>query len=212
MPGSTKLEITGPAGRLEALWRSGEGSEAFSRATIVCHPHPQYGGTMENKVVARIARYVSEAGIDAVRFNFRGTGRSEGSFDSGRGERDDLRAVIEYVAHRAPTGKIAIVGFSFGAWIGLDVGRQSNVVKALVGVAPPVRMFDFGFFTDASKPTLIIYAENDQYTPSSTTKAWLESSATESLESACIPDVDHFFGPQVDNVGRKVAEFLTRVL
>src|SRR6476646_7466828 len=102
MSGSTKFFIQGPAGRLQALWRSGGQAEDFSRAAIVCHPHPQFGGTMENKVVARAARYIAEAGIEAIRFNFRGVGQSEGLFDAGQGERDDLRSVIDHVAGVSP--------------------------------------------------------------------------------------------------------------
>src|SRR5262249_11461725 len=164
MSGSVKLFIPGAAGKLQALWRSGGHPQDFTRAAVICHPHPLYGGTMENKVVARTARYVSEAGIEAIRFNFRGVGQSEGFFDQGQGERDDLRAVLAYVRSVSPQSSIAAVGFSFGAWIALDVGTADPTVKALVGIAPPVRMFDFEFLTSSSKPKLIVYAENDQYT------------------------------------------------
>src|SRR5262245_45532315 len=111
MSGSSKLTISGPAGGLQALWRSGS-HPPFQRAAIICHPHPQFGGTMENKVVARSARYVSEAGIEAIRFNFRGVQQSEGSFDEGRGECDDLRSVIEYVRNLSPSARLAVAGFS----------------------------------------------------------------------------------------------------
>jgi len=207
----TRLFIDGPAGKLQCLWTSGGHAEDFRRAAIVCHPHPQFGGTMENKVVARASRYISEAGIEAIRFNFRGVSQSEGSFDSGRGERDDLRAVIDYVAGISPEASLAVVGFSFGAWVGLDVGEKHPAIRALVGLAPPVRMFDFHFAGESSKPKLIVYAENDQFTDSATTKAWIEK-ANPPIESILIPGVDHFFGPQVDEVGLKVAEFLVRVL
>src|SRR5438477_13133159 len=117
MSGSARLSIPGPAGNLQGLWRSGGHPEGFSRAALICHPHPLYGGTMESKVVARCARYISEAGIEAVRFNFRGVQQSEGSFDAGRGERDDLLAVIDYVVGISSAAKLAVVGFSFGAWV-----------------------------------------------------------------------------------------------
>lgn len=166
---------------------------------------------MENKVVARASRYISEAGIESIRFNFRGVSQSEGSFDSGRGEREDLHAVIDYVAGISPEATLAVVGFSFGAWVGLDVGEKHPAVRALVGLAPPVRMFDFHFPGLSSKPKLIVYAENDQFTDSATTKAWIET-ANPPIESILVPGVDHFFGPLVDEVGHKVAEFLVRVL
>jgi alpha/beta superfamily hydrolase len=209
--GSTKLFIPGPAGKLQGLWRSGGHPQDFRRAAVICHPHPLYGGTMENKVVARTARYVSEAGIEAIRFNFRGIGQSDGSFDKGQGERDDLRAALEYVRSVSSQANLAAVGFSFGAWIALSVGETDPAVKALVGIAPPVRMFDFEFLSSSSKAKLIIYAENDQYTDAATTKAWI-GRAKQPLESILIPEVDHFFGARVDDVGKKIAEFLSRVL
>ncbi len=158
-------------------------------------------------MVARLSRYVSEAGIEAIRFNFRGVGQSEGQFDGGRGEREDLLAVIDYVKGISPNAKLAAAGFSFGAWIALGVGNTHPAVNALVGIAPPVRMFDFEFPNSSSKPKLIIYAGNDQYTDAPTTERWLQS-ASGPVESILIPDVDHFFGVRVDDVGKKVAEFL----
>jgi alpha/beta superfamily hydrolase len=209
--GSTKLFIPGPAGKLQALWRSGGNPQNFTRAAIICHPHPLYGGTMENKVVARTARYLSEARIEAVRFNFRGVGQSEGSFNEGRGERADLRAAVAYVHDISPQAKLAVIGFSFGAWIALEVGERDSSLSALVGIAPPVRLFDFDFLKTSSKSKLIIYAENDQYTDAATIKAWLVD-ATGPIESVLIPGVDHFFGIRVDEVGKKVADFLSRTL
>lgn len=209
--GSTKLFIQGPAGNLQALWRSGGHPQDFTRAAIVCHPHPLFGGTMENKVVARAARYIAEAGIEAIRFNFRGVDQSEGKHDQGRGEREDLLAVIDHVLSISSNARLVLVGFSFGSWIALDVGARHPSVHALVGLAPPVRMFDFEYLSATSKPTLIVYAENDQYTPAATTKSWVESSK-QRVESVLVPGVDHFFGPQVDAVGRKVAEFVSTVL
>jgi alpha/beta superfamily hydrolase len=209
--GSRKLFIDGPAGKLQALWRSGGDREHFTRAAIVCHPHPQFGGTMENKVVARASRYISETGIEAIRFNFRGVGQSEGTFDNGAGEREDLRAVIEHVTRISPHARLAVVGFSFGAWVGLSVGAAHPAVCALVGIAPPVRMFDFQYFESLSKPTLIVYAGNDQFTDPGVTQEWIASGRSP-VESILFPGVDHFFGPQVDEAGRKIAEFLDRVL
>jgi len=209
--GSVKLFIQGPAGKLQALWRSGGLPQEFTKAAVICHPHPQYGGTMENKVVARCARFIAESGIEAVRFNFRGVGQSEGSFDGGPGERDDLRAVIEHVMGISRQTRLAVVGFSFGSWIALEVGERHPSVTAIVGIAPPMRMFDFEYFNTSSKPKLIVYAENDQYTPASATKAWIES-ARQPIESVLIPGVDHFFGPDVDHVAVKVAQFVSIVL
>ena len=211
MAGSARLVIAGPAGDLQVLWRSGGHPENFSQAAIICHPHPLYGGTMENKVVARCARHISEAGIEAVRFNFRGVQQSHGAFDHGRGECEDLVAVIDYVTKISPQAKLGVVGFSFGAWIGLTVGWTNPAVHALGAIAPPVRMFDFKTSVASSKPTLVVYAGNDQYTNSADTEAWIQQ-LPQPIESVLLPGVDHFFGHRVDEVGMKVAEFLNRVL
>lgn len=173
----------------------------------MCHPHPLYGGTMENKVVARSARYISERGVESVRFNFRGVDQSEGSYNNGDGEREDMQAVIAYVLGISPQARLAAVGFSFGSYVALEVGARSAAVQALVAIAPPLRLFDFEFLKTSSKPKLIVYAEKDQYTPSEVTAAFVRT-LTGSIDSMCIPEVDHFFGPQVDAVGHKVADFV----
>jgi uncharacterized protein len=209
--GSTKLFIDGPAGKLQALWRSGGHPADFTKAVVLCHPHPLFGGTMENKVVARSARYISESGIEAIRFNFRGVDQSEGSFDNGNGEREDLEAVIAHVLKVSPGARLAVVGFSFGSFVALEVGARHPSVKALVGLAPALRMFNFEFLKPSVKPKLIVYAGKDQYTDAATTAAFA-ASLSEPVTSICIPDVDHFFGPEVDQVGHTVAGFVLSVL
>ena len=166
---------------------------------------------MENKVVARAARYIAESGIEAIRFNFRGVDQSEGKHDEGKGERDDLLAVTHHVLEVSPRARLALVGFSFGSWIALEVGVKHPAVDVLVGLAPPIRMFTFDYDNATSKPTLVVYAGNDQYTPAASTRSWIES-AKQPIQSLLVPDVDHFFGDQVDMVGRAVAEFVHNTL
>src|SRR5207237_3114944 len=105
----------GPAGRIEAILK--EPAAPVARAAIVCHPHPLFGGTMHNKVVFRIARAFQDAGFAVLRFNFRGTGRSQGTHDNGRGEQDDLRAAIEFIAQKYPDAEVWLAGFSFGSMV-----------------------------------------------------------------------------------------------
>jgi hypothetical protein len=211
MTSSTKLFFDGPAGKLEGLWRSGGHPDNFQKATILCHPHPVYGGTMENKIVARCARDISGGGIETLRFNFRGAGQSDGAFDSGRGERDDLRAAIDFVLGKSPQARLAIVGFSFGAWIGLEVGRSHPSVDVLVAIAPPVRMFEFPPLEASSRRKLVVYAGRDQYTAPEATRKWIEGLAPP-VESYFVPDVDHFFDNRVDEVAAKVAAFVSSAL
>ena len=108
---------------------------------MVCHPHPVYGGTMNNRVVYRAAKAVREAGLVALRFNFRGVGASTGSFDQGEGEKDDVLAAMDYLEQKYPSLPQALVGFSFGARVGLEVGVRDPRIQAMVGLGIPPRAF-----------------------------------------------------------------------
>jgi uncharacterized protein len=202
-----KLFIKGPAGKMQALWHSGGHPDDFIRAAVVCHPHPSHGGTMEDEIVASCSRYISEAGIEVLAFNFRGVQRSEGKYDGGRGERDDTLAAIDHLLQISSKARVGVVGFSFGAWVGLDAGNQHTAVDVLVGIAPVVSA-DFRFLQASSKRKLIVFAEHDQYTDELAMRAWLQS-LSQPLETCFVPGVGHVFGDRVDTVGRKVAEFLS---
>src|SRR5512138_1985506 len=143
----TVSDLTGPAGRLEALIdeparvrnRTPAISTAHPRAAVVfAHPHPQFGGTMHTKAVFQGAKGLVRAGCAVLRFNFRGVGRSAGEFDRGEGEMDDFKAALDYMAARYPGLPLWAAGFSFGAWVALEVGAMDDRVTALIGVAPPV--------------------------------------------------------------------------
>src|SRR5690606_10174585 len=138
------LVLPGPAGALEVAVDLPEADVARVPATaIVCHPLPTEGGTMHNKVVTMAARALRELGVATVRFNFRGTGASAGEFDEGRGERDDLRAVAEWVRAQRPVDQLWLAGFSFGAWVSLSMAAELQP-SLLVSIAPPAgRGWDF---------------------------------------------------------------------
>ena len=133
-----------PAGRLEALlWTSPESDPKF--VAVVCHPHPLFGGTMHNKVVFQAAKALHQRGATVLRFNFRGAGQSEGEHDHGRGEQDDVRAAIDYLAAEFPGRPILLAGFSFGSWVGLRVGCEDARVTQLIGLGLPVDNIDMSF-------------------------------------------------------------------
>ena len=134
---SGALLIPGPAGRLELMVDLPEPGEARAGVAIVCHPHPPDGGTLHNKVVTMTARALSELGLAAVRFNFRGVGQSEGQFDEGRGETLDLLAVADWLSKVRPGDALWLGGFSFGSWVALKAARQLPV-KQMISIAPPV--------------------------------------------------------------------------
>src|SRR5271170_3382880 len=147
--------IDGPAGRLESLlWTSA--SENPTLAAVVCHPHPLFAGTMHNKVVYQTAKALHLRGIPVLRFNFRGAGLSEGLHDAGKGEQDDVRAALDYMATKYSGGDLLLAGFSFGSWVGLRVGCEDARVTDLIGLGIPVNSVDLSYLRECTKPKLFI--------------------------------------------------------
>ncbi len=160
IPASGRIDLPVVHGRLEAILK--EHAAPFA-AVVVCHPHPRGGGTMDNNVVYRVARALADAGATVLRFNFRGVGRSSGSYDGGIGEEEDARAALDYLQGRAPGVPLWMAGFSFGARVGLTVGAIDPRVEKLLGVGLALKMFDYGFLARSTKPKAIIQAANDEY-------------------------------------------------
>lgn len=161
---SHRVEFRGPAGRIEGILQGREGAET-PRLAVVCHPHPLAGGTMHTKVVHRAARALELSGHRVLRFNFRGVGASEGVHDHGRGEQEDVRAALDFLRALHPQRPVTLGGFSFGSWVGMRVGCASAAVNALVGIAPPANLFDFGFLARCPKPKLFIHGTADTLAP-----------------------------------------------
>ena len=159
-PASGRIDLPVAHGLLEAILK--ETAEPFA-AAVVCHPHPKGGGTMHNNVVYRVGKALGAAGASVLRFNFRGVGRSTGAYDHGVGEEDDARAALDFLAQRYPGLPLWMVGFSFGARVGLTVGAADSRVDKLLGVGLALKMFDYGFLATSSKPRAIIQAADDEY-------------------------------------------------
>src|ERR1700682_1541992 len=138
-PAPERLFIDGPAGTLEAVVE--ETAVSGSSYAVVCHPHPSFGGTMDNKVVTTVARALHETGIPTLRFNFRGVGASAGAFDQGVGETADADAVASWGAERWRGRTLVIAGFSFGAYVALRLAQQ-RVPRHLITIAPALELFD----------------------------------------------------------------------
>src|ERR1051325_6049000 len=140
-------------GRLEAILKEPrEGAEGARGVALVLHPHPLGGGTMHNKVVFRAAAALNEAGLITLRINFRGVGQSTGVHDEGRGEREDVRAGLDYLAANYPGQEITLCGFSFGARVGLEVGMADDRVARMIAIGAPVDKYDFTFLEESRKP------------------------------------------------------------
>jgi hypothetical protein len=198
--------LAGPAGRLEAmLWTSSADDPAF--AAVVCHPHPLFGGTMHNKVVYQAAKALHERGASILRFNFRGTGQSEGEHDKGRGEQDDVRAALDYLATEFPGKPIVLAGFSFGSWVGLRVGCNDARVDKLIGLGLPVDKTDMSFLRACAKPKLLIQGGNDQFGARANIET-LYATLPEPKHLVIVDGVDHFFTGRLDQIGLAINAWL----
>ena len=198
-----QTDIPAPHGLLEGLLRLPDGMAASAsdgearpaHAAVVCHPHPQFGGTMHNKVVFRLAAALVEHGIPALRFNFRGVGRSTGAYDEGRGEADDVRAALDALAARYPGVPVLVAGFSFGAWVGFPVGCADARVTHLIGAGAPVSLLHADDLAGCAKPKLIVQGEQDQYGPRDALETWF-ARLPEPKRLTIVPGADHFFTQQ----------------
>ncbi len=198
--------IEGPAGRLEAmLWTVASADPSL--AAVVCHPHPLFGGTMHNKVVFQAAKAIHGRGIPVLRFNFRGAGLSEGVHDKGRGERDDVRAALDYLTREFPRRPILLGGFSFGAWVGLRVGCQDARVTKLIGLGLPVNDSDLSYLRTRAKPKLIIQGGNDEFGSRANVEA-LFATMPEPKHLVIVEGADHFFAGKLDQVAATIDAWL----
>ena len=176
-------------------------------AAVVCHPHPLYGGTMHNKVVFRAAKAAVQAGLPTLRFNFRGVGKSTGSFSHGIGEREDVKAALDYLGTRFPAVPVCLIGFSFGASVGLRVGASDSRVAALVGLGVPVASSNMDFLRGVLKPKLIIQGTRDQFGPRAQVESFYGSLA-EPKQIYWVQNADHLFTGKLEEVQRAIGEFL----
>jgi alpha/beta superfamily hydrolase len=185
--------IAGPIGQLEALLNTGDDNAKY--AALVCHPHPRFGGTMHNKVVYAATKALNGFGFPVLRFNFRGAGLSEGEHAGGQGERDDVRAALDWL-HREFHLPLIFAGFSFGAAVGLRVACPDERVRALISLGTPVnaegRSYQYEFLRECTKPKLFASGGRDQYGP----RAELErvvAAAAEPKKLVLVGNADHFF-------------------
>lgn len=196
------------AGEVELEARLWEPVEAEpTGAALLCHPHPLYGGTMNNRVIYRAGKGAVAAGLAALRFNFRGVGASTGSYTGGAGEQKDAAALLGWLEHRYPGLPLALIGFSFGAWVGLQVAGQDPRVSALVGLGVPVKSYDFEFLIDIDKASLYIVGTRDEFCPRDQMELLARRLPRTSAVS-WVDGADHFFNDQVDGVQNRVKDFL----
>ena len=204
---ATVHDLTGPAGKLEALLDT---PDAAPRAAVVfAHPLPTHGGTMHTKAVYQGTKGLVRAGCAVLRFNFRGVGHSAGSFDGGAGEKGDFTAALDYMAGKYPGLPLWAAGFSFGSWIALETGAADDRVGVLIGIAPPVTRvgYDFSQTRVSTKPKFFVHGEADDICP--VQDMWkFYGALPEPKELVVIDMADHLFDGHTAEVGEALEELL----
>jgi alpha/beta superfamily hydrolase len=190
------LMLDGPAGKLESLLEEPE-NQAPNEAVLVCHPHPQHGGTMHNKVVYRIARGLRRSGSVVLRFNYRGVNMSAGSYDHGIGETEDARAALRFLRNRYPDLPYAIAGFSFGSRIALSLGCELGDARRLIPVGYPAGSSQGVALGLCSVPRYFIQSTNDQFGPRPTMQAYFDA-LPGPKQLIWVEARDHFFAGALD--------------
>jgi uncharacterized protein len=198
--------VTGPVGALEARLETADGDATPGVFGVVCHPHPLYGGTMDNKVTHVIARSMVECGVPALRFNFRGVGASAGQFDNGRGETEDLAAVVAEGRSRFPSAALWLGGFSFGAFVALRAAARLAPVK-LVAVAPPVARFELGDVAHPDCDWMLAQGDADDVVPPDAVLAWAAQQPRKPRLHV-LQGAGHFFHGKLHELKPLVLDFL----
>jgi uncharacterized protein len=199
------LFVPGPAGRIEASFAEGDAA----RATIVlCHPHPQYGGSMHDAVLDTVARVAQRNSLATLKFNFRGVGASDGSYDSSVGEVEDLLAVLDWLRAAYPSNRILLAGYSFGSnvvWQALD---RAGPVALVLLIAPPVGPMQFLARAGPRTPLAVIYGDDDAFVDAATLQRWVSESVP-AAHVMSIAGTDHFFSGAHDALAGAVERAIT---
>jgi len=192
------VTVPGPAGRLEALLEEPEDGES-RKAALVCHPHPNHGGTMRNKVVYRTARALRHEGAVVLRFNFRGVGASEGSWGGGDGELDDARSALDFLRERYPDLPYTLAGFSFGAGIILELGCENADATRLIALGFPLTYQDREYVRCPAPPRFFVHSTQDEYAPREKFEAFY-SQLSGNKHLTWIESRNHFFDEGLDEL------------
>jgi alpha/beta superfamily hydrolase len=209
-----EVTFTGPAGRIEGRFQPSK--QRGAPIAIVLHPHPQFGGTMNNKIVYDLFYSFVQRGFSALRFNFRGVGRSQGSFDHGAGELSDAAAALDWVQAVTPDAKACwIAGVSFGAWIGMQLLMRRPEIEGFISVAPPANRFDFSFLAPCPSSGLIVHGDSDRVAPLRDVETLVSKLKTQKgiiIEQSVIEGANHFFDGKTDELIAACAGYLDKRL
>ncbi len=202
--------FNGPDGRLEGRYHHGKSPSA--PIALLLHPHPQHGGTMNNKVVYGLYHAFARRGFSTLRFNFRGVGRSQGKFDNGQGELSDAASALDWMQTYNPNASTCwVAGFSFGAWIGMQLLMRRPEIDGFVSVAPPANIYDFSFLAPCPSSGLIVHGGADDLVPeSSVSKLATKLSAQRNIrvKYRTVDGANHFFGSHIEPLTEVVESYL----
>ena len=202
--------INGPAGRLEGRYVHSKVEGA--PIAIILHPHPEHGGTMNNKVVYAMYQSFVARGFSTLRFNFRGVGRSQGVYDRGEGELSDAASVLDWLQIYNPDAPYCWVGgFSFGAWIGMQLLMRRPEIAGFLSIAPPANMFDFTFLAPCPASGLMLLGDKDDIVTSDSVKKLVDKLSTQkaiTIDYKMIQGANHFFSNHIDPMMTVVDNYL----
>jgi alpha/beta superfamily hydrolase len=204
--------INGPEGRIEGRYHHSRTANA--PIALLLHPHPEYGGTMNNRVVYHLHHVFVRRGFSVLRFNFRGVGRSQGVFDRGEGELSDAASSLDWLQSQNPNaGGCWIGGVSFGAWIGMQLLMRRPEIDGFISVAPPANLYDFSFLAPCPSSGLIVQGENDEVVPAESVRRLVDKLSIQkgiTIDHQIVKNASHFF--QDDGLERlieKIEKYLS---
>jgi uncharacterized protein len=201
------LFMPAPHGRLEAILK--EPTDKWRGVALVAHPHPLGGGTMHNKVVYRAAVGLIEAGLVALRFNFRGVGLSTGTHGEGVGEKDDIRTALDYLSENYPHEEITFAGFSFGSRFGIETVLDDDRIVRLVSIGTPVDKYDYSFLQKCAKPILFVHGDRDEFGKVENLRKLFDSLECEK-ELVMFENCGHFFDKHLNELKDTVRDWTNR--
>ncbi|GAB4393448.1 MAG: alpha/beta hydrolase [Kiloniellaceae bacterium] len=206
--------FNGPEGRLEGRYQHSKKPNA--PIALMLHPHPQYGGTMNNKVVYTLFHAFVRQGFSVLRFNFRGVGRSQGAFDRGEGELSDAAAALDWLqTYNENAEGCWIAGFSFGAWIGMQLLMRRPEISGFISVAPPANMHDFSFLAPCPSSGLIIQGDKDEVVPEPSVKKLVDKLSSQrgiDIDYRVVSGAGHFFQDEMEELSGHVDDYLIKAL
>lgn len=206
--------INGAEGRLEGRYTLAKNERA--PVAVLLHPHPQYGGTMHNKVVFTLNQCFVKAGFSTLRFNFRGVGRSQGSFARGEGELTDAASALDWIqAYNANASACWIAGFSFGAWIGMQLLMRRPEIDRFIAVAPPANVYDFGFLAPCPSSGLIVQGDKDEIVTEESVQKLTEKLSRQKdiiIDYRVIKGANHFFMDRLDKLAGAASDYIASAI